>query len=360
MAKHSSFRLYSFKDRFKQNRYSLAAKLRGHLGAVLCLSATEDGSLLASGGIDGLAAGSHGATTAVTWVSCSDDPDDAVFFGTQSGSLVCWRQLPGTSNTTAFEEKFDMLLAGSSEITDIVFDNTTSQLAVCNRTGAVQLYSINGDMRLDVLFSIAMQEMVPRNIAFCRGGDRKLLVFSMYNGAVHELHSDGTSHCLVEGAGTIGSAAVDIVKSRYVIDDPSQGIALFCLDGGRLKTFPIKETKGWRPRQVAFADACRDVVSGSDHGVVYVFDRRSGETLDELTVGSDSWVQTVSTIECQAHSSIVAAQSGNVEGKNDIYIWTKRNTEQHRREDGLACGYLQKLLQIIMIAATVAFIVQNG
>jgi hypothetical protein len=35
-------------------------------------------------------------------------------------------------------------------------------------------------------------------------------------------------------------------------------------------------------------------VSGSDHGVVYVFDRRSGDTLDELRLDTGEWVQTVS------------------------------------------------------------------
>ncbi|KIK55397.1 hypothetical protein GYMLUDRAFT_248647 [Collybiopsis luxurians FD-317 M1] len=197
-----AFHLYPSLDGLsKQNRYDLAGKLSGHVGAVLCLSVTEDGSLLASGGVDGLqiwdlrirkqlgvlsGAGSWGATTAVTWVTRSNDPDNAVFFGTQSSSLVCWWQLPAKSNARAFEEKFDMPLAGSSEITDIAFDNTTGQLAVCNCTGAVQLYAINGNMRLSVLFSVVMQEIVPINITFCKGSDWKLLVFSLYNGAVHE------------------------------------------------------------------------------------------------------------------------------------------------------------------------------
>ncbi|KIK56798.1 hypothetical protein GYMLUDRAFT_61829 [Collybiopsis luxurians FD-317 M1] len=383
MAARSSFHLYSSQDGYsKQNRYSLAGKLSGHIGAVLCLSATEDGSLLVSGvessnstGVDGLRiwdlatrkqlgapskAGSQGATTAVTWVSCSDDPDEAVFFGTQSGSLVCWRQLPGKSDVVEFEEKFDMPLAGSGEITDIAFDHTNNQLGVCNCTGVIQLYAINGDMSLSVLFSIAMQEIVPINIAFWKGGDRKLLVFSMYNRAVHELHADSTSHCLVEGVGMIGSAAADVVKSRYIIDDPSQGIALFRLNGGRLKTFTVKETKGWRPRQVTFADECRVVVSGSDHGIVYIFDRRSGQMVDELSLGSDSWVQTVTAIECHGRSSIAAARSGNIDDSNDIYIWTKQNTEQKPEDRVSGCGYLQKFLHVIMIVATVAFVIQNG
>ena len=177
-----------------------------------------------------------------------------------------------------------------------------------------------------------------------------------------------------------GSAATDIVRSRYATDDPSQGIALWRLDGGRLKTYAVKETKGWRPRQVAFADECRAVVSGSDHGIVYVFDRRTGQTLDELSMGSDNWVQTVlvrllfpfiesvdrtdmwckQALDFQGYSSIVAARSGNTDDQNDIYIWTKQRMEPKVTDAGPGSRYLQKLIQVIMIAATAAFIIQNG
>jgi hypothetical protein len=44
---------------------------------------------------------------------------------------------------------------------------------------------------------------------------------------------------------------------------------------------------------VSFAEDCSVIISGSDHGVIYIFDRRSGDTLDELRIGSSDWVQTV-------------------------------------------------------------------
>ncbi|KIK54518.1 hypothetical protein GYMLUDRAFT_63121 [Collybiopsis luxurians FD-317 M1] len=379
-----------------RKEFHLAGKLTGHGGAVLCLSVTEDGKLLASGGADGLRiwdmktrkqlsvpsrAGVRGAVTAVTWASRSDDPDDtrAVFFGTQSGSLVCWKQLPGKSDVVAFEEKSELQIAGASEITGVIFDSSTGQLAVCNCTGVVQLYSVDGNLRLSVLFSVAMDGIVPKSIVFCKGGDRRLLVFSLYNGAVYEFHSDGSSHCLVEGSGMIGSADVDLTKNRYITDDPSQGVGLFRLDGGRLKTFEVKETKGWRPRQVTFADEGKTVVSGSDHGRVYVFDRRSGEVVDELSIGSENWVQTVLVLsflllelveldiiehtqatECEGHSTIMAARSGDIDGTSDIYVWRRQRTERDSINTLTEKGYLYKLLQVIMLAATIAFILQNS
>ena len=104
------------------SRYTLQGRLRGHSGAILCLSATEDGkiasggerptysmtsSLIYSAGIDGVnlwvlptmtslvtpnGAGQRGATTALVWVRREDDPDDVLFYGTQKGLLVCWKQ----------------------------------------------------------------------------------------------------------------------------------------------------------------------------------------------------------------------------------------------------------------------------
>ena len=48
-----------------------------------------------------------------------------------------------------------------------------------------------------------------------------------------------------------------------------------------------------RERQVVFAEDCSKIVIGSDHGFVYVFDRRSGDIIDKLEMGEGGWVQTV-------------------------------------------------------------------
>lgn len=91
-----------------------------------------------------------------------------------------------------------------------------------------------------------------------------------------------------------GDAAVNARKGVFCVDDPEQGVALYHLDtGARIRTFPIPVTKSRRARQVSFAEECSVVVSGSDHGVVYLFNRRSGDTLDELRIGNDDWIQTV-------------------------------------------------------------------
>lgn len=90
-----------------------------------------------------------------------------------------------------------------------------------------------------------------------------------------------------------GNVAVDQKKTVFCIDDTVQGIGLYELDTvARLRSFPIPMTKTVRPRQLAFAENARVIVGGSDHGAVYVFDRRSGEVLDVLNQGTE-WTQTV-------------------------------------------------------------------
>lgn len=44
---------------------------------------------------------------------------------------------------------------------------------------------------------------------------------------------------------------------------------------------------------MVFAEDCSKIVIGSDHGFVYVFDRRSGDIIDKLEMGEGGWVQTV-------------------------------------------------------------------
>lgn len=74
----------------------------------------------------------------------------------------------------------------------------------------------------------------------------------------------------------------------FCLDDPLQGVALYRLDSGaRIRTYAVAAKKTPRPRQVTFAEDCSVILSGSDHGAVYVFDRRSGQQIDVLTAGDD-------------------------------------------------------------------------
>ena len=78
-----------------------------------------------------------------------------------------------------------------------------------------------------------------------------------------------------------------------IIDDVSQGVGVFKLSTtDQIKTFNVPFTIR-RRRQVAFHDGNSAIVTGSDHGCVYIFNRRTGEVVDIINVGVEDWVQSI-------------------------------------------------------------------
>ena len=64
----------------------------------------------------------------------------------------------------------------------------------------------------------------------------------------------------------------------------SEGIALCRFDNAKMVKTEVenstREEGTARPRQVRLTD-CGAVISGSDHGAIYIYDRKTGERLDE-------------------------------------------------------------------------------
>lgn len=84
-----------------------------------------------------------------------------------------------------------------------------------------------------------------------------------------------------------------MAEDTIILDDVSQGVALYKLSvTDRVKTFAIP-CRQRRSRNVAFHDSGRSVITGSDHGNVYIFDRRTGKSSDVIHTGVTDWVQSV-------------------------------------------------------------------
>jgi hypothetical protein len=88
-------------------------------------------------------------------------------------------------------------------------------------------------------------------------------------------------------------------RGQFVMDNAIDGFDMFQLDGGvkLLRKFITKTVDVRTPKQVVFCEEGKALVGGSDHGLVYVFDRRSGEGIDEIPHADGGMVQTVSV--CQ-------------------------------------------------------------
>ncbi|KAJ7732819.1 WD40-repeat-containing domain protein, partial [Mycena olivaceomarginata] len=289
----------------KHNNYILQSKLRGHSGGIVRLRATEDGRLLASGGTDGTkvwdlstmrelrspkSSDIRGASTALVWIKREDDLGEALFYGTQNGQLVCWKE-GKQQGLAVFEEISCVRIVNPAEITGLAFDAPSNRLAVCHQGGMIQVLRSTAPCSLKEVFSLELKNVTPRAIAFGQMyfNDRDVMVFDLYRGDVLHLRSGAFANIIQ--AATI---ALDVRKGVLITDEPLSGTNLYRLeDHTRVKTFPVAVMKQKRLRQVAFLEECQFIVSGSDHGIMYVFDRRSGDIVDELRVDPHEWVQTI-------------------------------------------------------------------
>jgi hypothetical protein len=87
-------------------------------------------------------------------------------------------------------------------------------------------------------------------------------------------------------------------QTQFVIDNVSDGFDLHQMaDGAFVRTYTTGTATRRVPKQVVFAESLRAVVGGSDHGAVYVFDRKSGGKVAVLQHSDKGLVQTVTVRE---------------------------------------------------------------
>ncbi|KAJ7503891.1 WD40-repeat-containing domain protein [Mycena galericulata] len=364
--------MYSFFENAR-SKYAAAGALRGHHGAIVCLRVTEDGKFLASGGTDGTrvwnletmkpiqrpsGSGNRGSTTCMTWARREDESAEILFFGTQNGQLIGWKQ----AGAAGFEELHSVQLVNAGEVTGLAFDSASNRLIVCHRNSVVQSYAIDRSITPQPIFSVVIENFVPKAIAFgdFKNNEQEIMVFGLHDGRIHTLRgSTGETVRTRQVGGMIGDANVHSRKGFFCLDDPFQGVALYRLDDEhRVKTFEIKTTKSYtRPRQVCFADDGSCVVSGSDHGTVYIFDRWTGETVDELKVGALDWAQTVTAAEVNGITTIIAARSRELSGPNNIMLWKK--TGGQKRQILPSCGQCMIILNLLLALGCLVFLYKN-
>lgn len=91
-----------------------------------------------------------------------------------------------------------------------------------------------------------------------------------------------------------GNAAIDLKHRTFIVDNVSNGFDLYKLDTGHfLRTLVTKDPIKTYPKGVAFANKCQAVVGGSDHGHVYIFERKTGKVIQTIKHARDGGVQTI-------------------------------------------------------------------
>ncbi|KAF7346868.1 hypothetical protein MSAN_01826200 [Mycena sanguinolenta] len=211
-----------------KNQYTLLGKLTGHTGAVICMTANEDGKLYTHLYLVSPVQEIGGATTCVLWVRREDEAAEILFYGTENGWLVCWKQT--ASRTKAFEEVNVVRLVNKAEITGLSFDTTTNRLLVCHRDLVVQAWAVERSLQLQNIFSVTIDSFTPKAVAWgdFKNNEREILAFGLYDGQIHVLRpTDGQVTGTKQVGGLIGDVDVHPRKGLFCIDDPHQGVAIY-------------------------------------------------------------------------------------------------------------------------------------
>ncbi|KAF5343334.1 hypothetical protein D9758_014165 [Tetrapyrgos nigripes] len=338
--------------------YQLDHTLKGHTGTIQCMAVTEDGRYLASGANDGTVIWDlqtmsivkqissnevRDATTAVLWIKRQDTLEEGLIYGT--GKVAC------------------IEMAQPSEVTSLAYDSSTTRLVATNREGVVALFVVDPTtMKVsEDKWAIQVNNSIPKSVLF--DNRRDVVVFGMHD-AIYKLDgANGLSsdQSLVHGT-RIGYGTCDSTKTVYCIDDITSGCTLYRMtDGSKIQDFKVpRERKAGQPKQVAFGESCKVIVSGSDHGNVYVFDRRSGELLQTLSTGTKSRIHGLTTFTLNGTEYIAAGELGTSELETTIFICKK--TRVGRFDSGRIHAALRGLgwmvQALILIAASIA-IYQN-
>ncbi|KAJ7027205.1 WD40-repeat-containing domain protein [Mycena alexandri] len=316
-----------------------------HPGSVFTLAATENGTILATGGSHGTRLwniadmseiqrpsplSGRGATLVVIWARQAEEAHNVLYAGTQNGYFYCWRQKDGR-----FEETFVIQMPTGGEITAMAFDSTNNRLCLCSHNDVVQSWAIStdpvtGKWTLTNIFSRKIPNLAPQAIAFAafdNSQDRDIIVLGFHNsGPIFTIRGRTGEYASSWSVGSkIGDAAFNWKDGIFCLDDPLSGVSLFRhSDQVKSKTYEIDRTRGLgRPKKVRFGEQGTTVVCGSDHGCVYVFDTRSGAKLETLSVGSNEWVQAIATAEVDGVSVIFAAQTRTLDSSEEIFVWKR-------------------------------------
>ena len=77
--------------------------------------------------------------------------------------------------------------------------------------------------------------------------------------------------------------AINYDRGNFAVDNVTLGFSLYSLEDMKfLRKYPTGKPTRRFPKQVEFGEEGRVLVGGSDHGTIYVFDRRTGLVMDTL------------------------------------------------------------------------------
>ena len=90
------------------------------------------------------------------------------------------------------------------------------------------------------------------------------------------------------------NVAINHDRGNFAVDNVNLGFSLYSLEDMRfLREYPTGQQTKRFPKQVEFGEESRVLVGGSDHGAIYMFDRKTDLLLDILRHDDDGLSQAV-------------------------------------------------------------------
>ncbi|KAF8588260.1 hypothetical protein K439DRAFT_1613683 [Ramaria rubella] len=243
-----------------------------------------------------------------------------------------------------FKEVWSNQIGKGFEITCITCNNTSGRIAISTRDSIVQVWNFDSNEGLRPLFSVQLDSTVPKSLGFVDNTAQDLYVFGIYNG-----------QC--------GHANISVKYNQFIIDNATDGFDIHQLDNGaHIHTLPTGIPKKRVPKQVTFREDSQIIVGGSDHGIVYLFERESGRLITTLNHSADKGlVQTVATHETEGSTVILCTSSSNT-SNIDISLWTRKKVTARANDTWKVCNLvvlIEAMFKLGMFLASMAFLYQN-
>ncbi|KAG1747801.1 WD40-repeat-containing domain protein [Suillus paluster] len=293
-------------------RYKLLARLTAYNGSIHALAISNDGHLLACGGTKGIklwdiksrkeltsSANHHesrGTVSCAIWATTMKTTAETLCYGTGLGYIVCLRC---SLTDEKFQEICTRRLGSGFEITCLSWHSTSFEgnlrIVVGTRDKMVQVLTLNISSQLQSIFAVRLENTVPKSVAFA--DNRSIYVFGLYDGNFMKLKDeDGYIVQEISCKSMIGHAVVYSKRGVFIVDNATDGFTLYRLegDGEPIQMFATGLPSVSVLKQVAFREEGKVVVGGSDHGLVYIFDRKTGQILETLHHADTGLVQTIS------------------------------------------------------------------
>ncbi|KAG1850427.1 hypothetical protein F4604DRAFT_1542803, partial [Suillus subluteus] len=117
------------------------------------------------------------------------------------------------------------------EITCMVWDLTSSEanmwIAVGTRDKIVQVLILNTNLQLQAVFSVRLDNTVPKSVTFADNGC--VYVFGLYDGNFIKLKGDNGT-VTKNTAANCGHAAVNQKRGMFVVDNATSGFTSYRLE----------------------------------------------------------------------------------------------------------------------------------